>query len=392
MLRHRPFRFVLSLTLLGALAVAHPALAVWTHKTRLTRTPESEEYPRITAVGCFVHVVWIDLDNRDLHYARSADAGATWSTPQILVTSPPGLPVIQAEIAATGRQMHVVWQQGAYDQASIHHRRSENRGKTWGRPRILSTPGRASEQPTMAVDGRAVHVAWIQTRAGSDTKPVKLFVARSLDRGKHWEKPRRLGRRSIGLSSPVLAAGGGRLHVFWGHRPLGAGPSQIFNRSSADHARSWSPRRVAVENDGWFPSSIAISGDTVHLLWAKYQYKLAHVEYQRSSDAGRSWSAPQQLDDGSVASLGVSGDRIEAVWARDWDGAGPLIYSRSDDGGTSWPVRRQIGRSGRFPALAVATGQGRCAGAAHLAYGKTLIRNEQFLREIFHKRSPKILP
>jgi hypothetical protein len=303
-----------------------------------------------------------------------------------------GLPVFDSQIAAFGRQVQVVWQQGAYDQASIHYRRSVNRGRSWRSPKMLSAPGRSSEQPTLAVDGNSIHVAWLQTRRGSDTKPVKLVLIHSENRGKSWDVPRQVDRRSIGLSSPVLAAGADRLHLFWGRRRQSTRNYQIFSRASTDQGRSWSRRGIAVAKDGWRPRSVGINGDTVHLLWAKYQYKLAHVEYQRSEDAGKTWSIPQELDEGSAASLAVLGDRIEAVWARDWDGVGPLIYSRSRDGGRTWPIRRQIGRYVRFPALALAMGDNLCAGALHLAYGKHWhLDGGQLVQEIYYRRHPRKL-
>jgi hypothetical protein len=381
----------LAVAFLTALTAAPPADAVWTNKTRLTWTAESEEYPRIAAVECVVHVVWIDLDKRDLHYTRSSDAGATWSEPRILATGS-GVPIIQAEIAASGRQVHVVWQQGASDQARIHHRRSTNRGKSWRRPRSLSTAGKASEQPTVAVDGKGVHVAWIQTRHGSDTKPVKLFMTRSQNRGKDWTSPERLDRRSLGLATPLLATGGGRVHFFWGRRVYvdGTWTLQVLSRSSTDGGSTWSPRRQVV-GEGWRLSSVAVDGHTLHLLWENGQYKLSWVEYQRSHDAGKTWTEAQRLDEGSLASLDVLGDRLEAAWVRDWDGTGPLIYSRSTDGGRTWPIRRQIGRVTRFPNLTLAGGQGRCAGAAHLTYGKKWVRDELSFQEIFHRREPQRL-
>jgi hypothetical protein len=394
MLRHEIFPVAaVVVALWAALPAANPALAIWTHKTRLSTTPESEEYPRIAAVGCFVHVIWIDLDNRDLHYTRSVDAGASWSAPRILANSPPGFPIIQAEIAATGRRVEVVWQQGSYNQASIHHTRSLDRGSSWRIPQVLSTPGKSSEQPTLTVAGRSTYVAWIETRRGSDTKPVKLFLTRSQNRGKDWAAPARLDRRSKGLTTPRLATGGGRLHAFWGRRVNsdGAWTLEILNRASSDGGATWSPRTRAVA-DGWRPSSVAVVGDTVHLLWEDVQYKLAHIHYQRSDNAGQTWSKHQELDRASFASLGVSGERLEAAWIRDWDGTGSLFYSRSRDGGRTWPIRRQIARAGRFPALTVAGGRGRCAGAAHLAFGRNWAQDGQPRQEIFSKRSPKILP
>ena len=387
-------RTLLATALLGALASSDPTLALWTHTTRLARTPLPEDRPRVAVAGCMVHVAWIDHLHDELHYTRSMDGGETWSTPR-LVGASPGSPIRALEIAASGPQVHLVWEQGPSHRPGIHYRRSTNGGTSWRPARRLSPVARTAQEPTLAAEEDNVYVAWIRTRRGNSTKPAKLIFLHSANRGKDWSPPRRVDRRAKGLSTPRITSDGGRLHLVWGRRENRGGTSlilEILHRSSADGGSTWDERNQPVKRLGFLPWSVAANGDTVHLLWGRFGYKESRVEYKRSTDMGQTWSPAITLDDeGTSAALSASGTSLDTVWIHDLRGTGPVVHSRSGNGGITWSPKKRLFVSGRQPTLATADEDQACGGATHVLFARHLVKNGNSFQEIYHRRHPRYL-
>jgi hypothetical protein len=251
-------------------------------------------------------------------------------------------------------------------------------------------------QPTLAAEEDSVYVAWIRTRRGnSSTKPAKLFFVRSSNAGEDWSRPRRIGRRAKGLSTPRMASDGSRLHLVWGRRENRDGTSlilEILHRSSADGGTTWSERNQPVQRLGHLPWSVVADGDTVHLLWGRFTFKEARVEYQRSTDLGRTWSARITLDDqGSSAALSASGRSLDSVWIHDLHGTGPVIHRRSRNGGITWSPSKQLSESGRLPTLTTVDDGEACGGATHVLWARHLAQDGLSFQEIYHRRHPRYL-
>lgn len=100
---------------------------------------------------------------------------------------------------------------------------------------------------------------------------------------------------------------------------------------------------------------------------------LPALAYRRSSDGGRSWTAPARVDAGRPrayrfaagdARVAADGGTLLAVWTATGSGpygTGPLVAARSEDGGRTWmPAASPDGGGGphgrRFPALTASSG------------------------------------
>lgn len=99
--------------------------------------------------------------------------------------------------------------------------------------------------------------------------------------------------------------------------------------------------------------------------------KEAALNYRRSDDGGRTWTAPVRVDGNRPAyrfgagdaRVAAEGKSVYALWALPGKGpygSGPLAVARSTDGGLSWQAAASpsegtpFGR--RFPALAISSG------------------------------------
>ena len=263
----------------------------------------------------------------DIFFARSTDAGATWTGPEWLNTnasfdaedSNDG----EVDLATDGAGNWVaVWEsdenlnEAAGTDRDILVARSSDNGQTWEPPQLLNTNGNTDTgfdaNPTVASDG-AGHwiVAWesdenLGGTAGTDSD---IFVARSSDNGANWTSPEL-------LNSNGNTDGGGDGAV----------------RIVSDQAGSWVAAWYSEENlDG-------TAGTDLDIFVA------------RSTDNGLSWTAPALLNlDGSsdtahdaLPHLSTDAGHWVATWAsavtllETQGGPVDVLVARSADGGATW--------------------------------------------------------
>jgi hypothetical protein len=109
----------------------------------------------------FLHAIWLRLPlpgsgpPEGVYYARSLDAGESWSEPVSMADGPYGWPQIKV---ADGGQVHLVWQEvNGLD--TWWHRFSSNAGETWTSPEQITAFGNAGGPARLMVDDRgALHL------------------------------------------------------------------------------------------------------------------------------------------------------------------------------------------------------------------------------------------
>jgi len=153
--------------------------------------------------------------------------GDRWETPQTLSESDSAR---FPQVAALGRQVWVVWQDEAAGQQprrpSIHMRRSQDAGATWGPIEILRALDGRAEHPAIAVTPTAeAVVVWQEIRAGEpfdvyaqvlgrDTEPVNLSRSGKSVQAAH-PLDTRSSRYPASVWPQVAVAEGGRIAVSW---------------------------------------------------------------------------------------------------------------------------------------------------------------------------------
>jgi len=86
---------------------------------------------------------------------------------------------------------------------------------------------------------------------------------------------------------------------------------------------------------------LAVSGDTLHVIWFDYRSKGTAIYYTRSIDTGLTWSVPVALTDtigdADFPSIAVSnGSNVHVAWRDNRFGHYASFYKRSTNGGNSW--------------------------------------------------------
>jgi hypothetical protein len=121
----------------------------------------------VAASGSNVHVVWQDsLDGNDEIYAkRSTDGGASWGTDTRLTNN--SALSWYPSVAASWSNVHVVWRDNRDGNAEIYAKRSPDGGLSWGPDTRLTNNNAGSALPSVAASGSRVHVVWLDTRDGN---------------------------------------------------------------------------------------------------------------------------------------------------------------------------------------------------------------------------------
>ncbi len=293
------------------------------------------------------------------------------------LTNGPGLRRLASNarpIAVAGEVVHIVWVEGG---GEICYVRSNDGGVVWDEKTVLSS-GTQNATPGVAVTGSCVHVVWA-TYAGEEGG---IYYRRSTDGGVNWEETKLLFSSSDTLYAPALAVSGDSVHVVW-QNSLPGGAEVMYCRSS-DRGISWSSPVSISERGAYFPV-IEAAGNQVHVFWIGENDGRYAVIYNRSEDGGESWKGSVQLAlaCGWELSVAVLDSTVHFVWC---DGASfdssEVYWMRSNDGGKNWEARVRLtnpgGYSGR-PAIAVAGER------IHVVWEGTRSSSDT---NVYYKRSP----
>ncbi len=114
-----------------------------------------------------------------------------------------------------------------------------------------------------------------------------------------------------------------------------------------------SPHAVAATLNENMGPCIAVSGDTVHVVWVDKRSSTASaIFYKRSIDAGLTWNTEVALTDSngkaSFPAIAVSGSSVHVVWMDSLGGVRVSDYKRSLDGGATWGAFAVIDSNSAF--------------------------------------------
>jgi predicted amidohydrolase len=197
----------------------------------------------------------------------------------------------------------VAFQEGARGATRIMVATSEDQGKTFGAPHLVTSAGAVQITPAVAVTGTYVYAAW-QER---DKQGARIACAVSNDRGKTFGSPSYLPSTG-GIADawmPTFAAANGR--VFLAYVDGSSGNERVVLAQAAEGSVTFTVKLVEptmphptgdVRNNQWSPA-IAANGNDVAAAWVDFRNANWDVFLSRSADGGTTFGAPIRLDDGS---------------------------------------------------------------------------------------------
>jgi len=302
--------------------------ATWSTSVNLSNSGVISFNPAIAVSGQDVHVAWYGSGdgNYEEYYTRSTDGGITW-VPKVRLTYDASSSA-HCSIAASGLNVHLVWNDRRDGNAEIYYKRSIDGGVNWSADMRLSNTVGISYMPAVAVSGSVVHVAWYDSTAGN----WEIYYKRSTNGGINWGADTRLTNNSKDSKTPTLAVSGSIVHILWADNRNGV--DNIYYKRSTNGGVNWGTdtKLTSKKNSLETYPSVAVNGSVLHLVYYGYPKNNYEILYKTSVNGGVSWGSAVQLTNNpsasSVPSVAVSGSSVHVIF-RDWrDGNCEIYYKR----------------------------------------------------------------
>ncbi|MGH9991621.1 MAG: sialidase family protein [Nitrososphaera sp.] len=309
----------------------------WQPKVNLSNNPGNSNIPLIRASGANVYVVWrqesASGSGVDIFLRQSPDNGVTWKSP-INISKSIGNSYSH-QLAVSGSNAYVTWQDDTFGKAEVLLRRSTDNGATW-KPyvNISNNPG-DSELPQIVAAGSNVYVTWDDRGTG------EILLRRSTDSGATWKSVENLSSNPGGSTIPRIAVSASKVYVVWEQTSAKATAVDVFFRRSTDNGVTWQSK-VNVSNDGASGApEITVAGSNVYVL---YQGNGVDIDilFRRSTDNGATWKPKLNLSNDAEQShhykIAAAGSNVYVVWNDLGAGSDPpdVLFRRSVDNGATW--------------------------------------------------------
>jgi hypothetical protein len=254
------------------------------------------------------------MNDFDVMFARSADHGATWTTP-VNLRLQSGLHFTDKPILAispTGADVYI-----AFNASDSYVATSHDRGTTFSISAPTNSDGRYwfAEEGAVAPDGTVMFGESSEEQSGLG--PVQLAIVRSTDRGAHWatssigtsqeRPPCTTSTCPVDFYGPQTAVAidrAGTALAVYAANGTADGPMSLFARTSTDDGATWSTARLvssagtAVGADFQQLAAGPTAGDFRMVFMDDRNGPSAwNTWYVRT--AGSGWTAPVRLSDAS---------------------------------------------------------------------------------------------
>jgi hypothetical protein len=241
------------------------------------------------------------------------------------------------QLAVSGSNVYVVWQDATPGNSEIFFRASYDKGANFEDVINLSNNAGSSSNPQLAVSGSNVYLVWDDTTPGN----LDIFFTRSTDSGVSFSPAINLSNTAGGSFNPEIAGAGSNVYVVWTDDI--APPQDVFFTRSTDSGVSFSPV-INLSNTAQFESfvKVAASGSNVYVTWAT-----SEIFLRRSTDNGLNFDPVINLSNtpainSGALDLAVSGSKVFVVYAEE----SRIAFTGSTDSGANFDPAVSVSGAG----------------------------------------------
>jgi len=302
-----------------ALTISDDNGASWQPSRALFPLPTGQFDPQIVVDPVdrqTVYASWMQNNKRDIIVARSLDFGRNWS-------------VSWAERGQEDADKPVLTVRGTDVYVGFNHEEkffvaaSHDAGQTFSTIQVNpnAAPGSSLAGGATVDPAGNVYFGWTAyARHEMPTRPVSVYVSRSVDAGRTWSTllldvssaPPECDAQSCetGYLGPQIALASdvaGALYALWNAGTTNGGPERIYFSSSTTAGASWSERanvsRAEAGVEHSFPALVAGAAGDIRIAWmdarateaGQPNRPLWNTYYRSSTNGGATWSAETQL-------------------------------------------------------------------------------------------------
>jgi hypothetical protein len=333
-----------------------------------------KQEPKIAISGKNLYIIWSDysLGFAEIFFTKSTDNGTSFSSPIALGTSFGA--VGETRLAGYANNVYVMWIGSAnkVEAGAVLFRASTDNGSTFGSTISLSDNGIASK-PEMSLSGNSVYVVWYNTTLKDSVNVVddEILFTKSTNGGARFSFPINISNNPDSFSArPQVAVSGRNVYVAW----IESGPSHSLNIANTYFARSIDAgvtfsAPVKLSNNGPANNYYNFASDTpkiafsnfsnnnnVYVIWTYVSSfpssppQNTDVFFSRSVDAGVTFSAPFNISNNpglsgdasmivSTNPKNIHTDEVNVMWHDDTgakSGDRNIFFSQSTDNGASF--------------------------------------------------------
>ena len=278
--------------------------------------------------------------------------GISWQPSDVRMnTNTPGYNDSQyVDVAATGSNVYVVWEDSRNGNEDIYLNYSNDNGSTWQASDIrLDTDTAGAKRslfPKIATSGSNVYAVWKDNRNGN----LDIYLNYSNDYGHTWQASDiRLDTDDAGSNysyNPIVAASGNKVYVVWFDQREGSTSAMnIFCNYSADAGANWLATDKRIDHTAGEPYEMNLyaDGSNVYVAWDEVTNSGQNIYFTHSTNSGDTWPETDTKinhnDDGTCGTprMAVQGSDIHITWDHSYNYTYTIRYSSSTDGGVTWP-------------------------------------------------------
>ena len=228
---------------------------------------------------------------------------------------------IYGQIDAFDNNVYVVWQESVSKNLPEHNydiffTKSEDNGKTFGKPINLSNNTEFSERPQIAVSKNGIFIVWTET---INPNNKEIMFTKSLDNGKTFSNPINLSNNSKDSYNQEISAFNENVYVIWQDTDKKNNDTNgiIMFKSSTNTGNTFNNSIELINNTNSAFPKINSYGNYVYIVWNNENKKNSGLFFVKSFDKGNNFDGITKLSNDSnfgESQIAVKENEILVIW------------------------------------------------------------------------------